>query len=814
MAQWLDELQADVRYAVRHLWSTPAFTIVAAATLAIGIAATTAIFSVVHAVILNPLPIDDAGRVLVVGENFGGQLGSVSGGNFNDWRTRARSFSALAAFSLWNFNLATGDAPVRVLGARTTHEFFPLIGIAPELGRVYSAAEDRPGSERVVVLSHRLWVRQFEANPDAVGTSVRMDGQPYTIVGVMPASFDAMGTPEELWVPAAFTPERLAMHDEHFLTVVGRLAGNVSREQAAAELQAIYQQVHAELPADQQVRPAILDSLTSQRLGDVRQRLLVLFGAVTFVLLIACANVAHLLLARGGVRGHEIAVRAALGARRHRIIRQLLTESCVLAVLGGTMGVALAYVVVPVLVALSPDGIPRLDQAGVHASVLLFALAVSLASAIASGLMPAIVSTRLDLRSAVSEGGRTAPRSRERVRFVLVAGEVGVALLLLAGAGLLVRSALHLQGLDPGFNPVGVLTARITLPATGYEDPSRVVATFEDVVRRLTESPSVDAVAVTSSAPMGDPSNSNGLVPEGKTFDPQDSVDARLSIITQDYLRVMRIPLVSGRAFTDADFRGAPLVMMLNETAARLLFPGENAVGKRVSCCEQGPAGQPRLKLVVGLVGDVRGDGLQRPPRPEFYLPIAQAPDQAWTWVQRTMTVVVRGREQNAPALTGVVRDVVRQIDPTVPLYRIATMDERMQTAIAPTRFNTLLMALLSAIGLLLAAIGIYGVITYSVAQRQRELAIRVALGAPARVVMRMVIEQGMRPVLFGVTAGAVATLAGARVLDAYVFGITARDPLTLAGAVSLLVAAALVASVIPARRAIRVDPARTLASM
>jgi predicted permease len=359
-----------------------------------------------------------------------------------------------------------------------------------------------------------------------------------------------------------------------------------------------------------------------------------------------------------------------------------------------------------------------------------------------------------------------------------------------------------------------VLSARVTLPASGYQEPGHVVRSFDEIARGLAAAPGVQAAALTSSAPMANEGNSNGLVAEGKVFDPDDAVNAELGIVTADYFRVMRIPLLAGRVFTDADRRDAPLVMLLNETAARQLFPGEDALGKRVSCCEQGPGGAPVLKLVVGIVGDVRARRLQEAPRPQFYLPMAQAPSVAWDWIQRSMTLVVRGRDLEPARLTGVLRRTVREVDPTVPIYNVTTMDARLATTLAATRFNTLLMLVLGAVGVLLASIGIYGVITYVVAQRQRELAVRVALGATAREVARIVIVGGMRPVMLGVALGVITALAASRVLASYVFGITTRDPLTMAVVIAVLIVAALLAAAIPARRASRVDPARALTSM
>jgi len=801
----------DVRYAERALRRSPLFTLTAVATLALGIGAMTAIFSVVYAVVLQPFPFADPERVVVVGESVDGQLSDVSGGNFNDWRDNSTSFERLAAFHYTNANVAVGETPERIVAARTTHDFFDVFGIRPLHGRTYTADEDRPGREQVVVLSHRFWVRRFASRPDVVGSDIRLDGLPYSVIGVMSPEFDRMGTQEEVWIPVAFTPARLALHDEHFLTVVGRLRPGVTLERANAELQTIHRRMEQQFAGDNQLRAGLAQSFVSLQVGDAGARLSVLLGAVTLVLLIACLNVAHLLLARGGVRSHEIAVRAALGAGQRRLVRQLLTEAMMLAFLGGAVGLLFVYGAMPAIVSLSPQGFNRFDQVGINGPVLLFALCAAIVSALVFGVMPALQTARPDLVGALKESGRTAAVSRARLRTILVAAEVSISIVLLVGAGLLVRSAINLQRVDTGFNTSGVLSARVTLPTTGYEDPSRVARTFETLAETLAASSSVEAAAITSNAPMTPGGNANGLVPEGKVFDPNDFVLGRLAVVTRDYFRVMRIPLVAGRLFLPDDRRGAPLTMVLSETAARLLFPGQDAVGKRVACCEPGPSGAPSLKLVVGIVGDVRNDGPQQAPLANFYLPIAQAPNATWNWIQRSMTLVVRGRSDDAAALTGVVRNAVQQMDATVPLYNVATMQQRLQATLAPTRFNTVLMLLLGTIGLFLAAIGVYGVVAFFVAQRQRDLAIRIALGAGRGNVVRGVVGQGMKPVLAGVAIGLAGAVAASRVLGAYVFGIGTTDPLTLTMVVAVLLVVGLIAAALPAMRAARVDPITAL---
>ena len=813
LTQWLQEFRDDARFATRQLTKSPGFALVATLTLALGIGATTAIFSAVHAVVLRPLPFPQPDRVMYVGENFEGRPSSVSVGNFSDWRTHATSFASLAALQSFSFNLSDGDVPERVIGGRVTHTWFNVIGLPPLHGRVFTREEDVPGAERVVVLSHRLWTRRFGSDPAIVGRQIPLNTVNHTVIGVMPPAFDLTSDWEELWTPVAFTPEQIATHDEHYLEVIGRLAPGVSSDQAKAEMQNIYARMQAQYPGDFQVHDAVLVPLHDQLVGDYRQRLLVLLGAVLLVLLIACGNVANLLLARGGMRAREIALRAAIGAGRGRIVRQLLTETLVLAATGATLGVMLTWAAVPALIASSPEGVPRLEQARVDAVVLAFALGAALFTALVAGLAPAIRAARADLRATLNEGGRSGTSGRDRLRSVLVAAEVGLAIVLLVGAGLLIRSALHLQRVDPGFDPRGVITARLTLPAARYQEPERVVLAFEEIVNMLATAPTVASAGASTAVPLTPGGNGNGLLADGKPPEPRNFVQSRLGIVTLDYFRTLRMPLRRGRLFTRDDRKGATRVAILNESAARALFPGENPLGKRFGCCD-GTPGSPGWRTVVGVVGDMRSRGPAQEAGPEFFLPIAQAPDVAWTWIQRTMTLVARSSTGDSATLTGVARDAVRRVDPTLPLYQVRSMEQRLTASIAQARFNTLLMLLLGTIGLVLSAIGIYGVIAYFVAHRQQEIGIRMALGAKGGDVIRLVVRQGMQPVAIGIALGLAGAYASSRVLTAYVYGVTTTDPTTFAAVVALLTVVALVATTLPARRAVRIDPTRVLNSM
>jgi putative ABC transport system permease protein len=810
--RWILACRDDVRFALRQFTRAPVFALVAALTIALGIGATTAIFSVVHAVVLQPLPYPEPQRLVVVGEDFEGRgrPSDVSIGNFIDWRTHATTFATLGALQFFSFNLSDEGRPERVIGGRVTATWFDVLGVAPQYGRVFTAEEDVPGRDRVVVLSHRLWARRYGADPGIVGRVVQLNSVPFSVIGVMPARFDVTADAEELWTPVAFTTAQRATHDNHYLSVVGRLAPHATIAQARAELRTIHDQMKKLLPGDPNVSLGVVEPLQQQVVGDYRQRLLLLLGAVTLVLLIACGNVANLLLARGGMRMREMALRAAIGANRARLVRQLLTETLVLTVMGGALGVMVAWLGVPALVAYSPEGVPRLEQARVNGTVLIFAVAVALVSAVVAGIAPAMRAASGDLRGALNDGGRTSTSGRDRIRHLLVAAEVALAIVLLVGAGLLVRSALHLQRIDPGFDPRGIVTARLTLPAARYEAPERVVQAFDDVVSALAALPSVESASAATAVPLTPGGNGNGLLPEGKLPERGSFVNTRLAIVTLDYFRTLRISLVRGRLFGVNDRSGGVRVAVVNEAAARALFPGQDPVGKRFACCDGTPQ-DPRFRTIVGIVKDMRSRGPAEPPRPEFFLPIAQAPGEAWTWIQRSMTLVARSRTGDAAALMSGPREAAARVDPAVPVYQVRTMEQRLQSSVAQARFNTLLMLLLGGSGLLLSAIGVYGVIAYFVTERRQEIAIRMALGARNADVVRMVIQQGMRPVVLGLTIGIAGAYAASRLLAAYVYGVTTTDPLTFAVVVIVLAVVALLATAIPARRAVRIEPVTAL---
>jgi predicted permease len=806
------EFRQDVRYAVRSLRTNPGFAATALVTIALGIGATTAIFSAVYSVMLRPLPFFEPERVLVVAERDSDSRGrgsDVSVGNYADLKREQTRFSTLAASYSINVNLADGSTPERVEGARVTGDYFSVFGLAPIAGRVFSTEEDRAGGPAVVVLSHRLWTRRFGGDRTVIGRTIGLNGVGHVVIGVMPAAFDFTRSSEELWLPAAFTAAQIAEHDSHFMWLVGRLRPGATQAEAAAEVDRIFARLARLYPnANGTLTGGYVERMLDQFVGSAGNRLLILLGAVGFVLVIGCVNVANLLLARGAARQKELAVRAALGAGRGRIVRQLFTESLVLAAGAGGLGIALAFGALRLLIAAAPTSVPRLDQAAIDGPALGFALGISVLSAGLFGLVPALKTAVPTLHAFLREGGRgSTAGQREWLRRGLIAAEVAIALVLLVGAGLLIRTAINLDRTDPGFDPRGVLSVRLTLPAAQYGAPELVSATFGRIVLEASREPGIQAVGLSSQVPAGPGGSSNGLVPEGRPLEPASSIDTRLRLVTPGYLGTLRIPLRAGRDFTADDRADRRRVVIVNEAFTRVAWPGErNPVGKRVACCDP----TDPWKEVVGVVADVRWRGPSREVSPEFYLPVEQAPNDAWNWLQRSMTLVARGNG-GPDALLRSIREAVRRVDPALPLYGSSTMDERLAGSIAEARFNTNLLGLLGAIGLLLSAVGIYGVIAYFVSRRTRELGIRMALGASAAKVGALVVRQGLGPVTVGIAAGLVLAAGLARLLTSQLSGVSAGDPLTYGVVALILLVVAILASLVPAVRATRVDSASAM---
>jgi len=810
----VDTLLQDLRYAARQLVKQPLFTLVSVLTLALGIGATTAIFSAVNAVLLRSLPYADPERIMLVYERWRGSDGNVSVGSFLEWSARNRSFEHLSAFNGVSFNLSGAGEPERLYGAKVTPSFFRTGEMTPLLGRYFLSDEDQPGRDRVAVLSYPFWRRYFGGNREVLGKQLQLNGEQHTVVGVAPPAYTLSDRDEVLWVPLTFTAEQRTNFDEHYLLVFGKLRPGVSREVAERETIGITKEIAHLAPLQMAERSARVADFREELVGNYRTQLLVLAGAVGFVLLIACGNIANLLLARANSRQKEIAVRAALGAHRRRIALQLLTEGLLLASLGTVIGVAVADVGIRFLVRMSPAGIPRLSEAGLSLEVLGFTLSLAVLSGLVFGLVPVLRVGKPDLQSTLRQGGKTSGMgsSRDRLRSVLVITEIAVALVLLVAAGLLIRSMLNLQQVRPGFDPTNVLSVRVALPPSAYTEAEPTRLAFERILDQVGQVPGTKLAALVSVTPLAGSTSSNGLIPEGRTPGPESQIDSEFHLISPAYFETMGIPVKRGRGFGTQDRPEGHRVMIVNETLARLAWPGEDPIGKRIACCEGTPDGGPLWKEIVGVVGDVRSEGLGVDVGPEFYLPTTQAPARSWEWIQRSMNVVVRTAAEPAD-LAGGVRKAVWAVDPSLPVYDVQTLRQVMRESTAATRFNMLLLMMLGATGLVLAAVGVYGVIAYSVSQRTHELGVRLALGAEPGKVSAMVVRQGAVLAAAGLALGVAVSLMATRALSSLLFGVTPSDPLTYAAVAVLLAAVALLASFFPARRAAKVDPIIALRS-
>ncbi|MFZ0734078.1 MAG: ABC transporter permease [Candidatus Sulfotelmatobacter sp.] len=804
----MNGLAQDLRYAYRQLRKSTGFTTVAALTLALGIGANTTMFSVIRAVLLRPLAMQDPSRIISVQEHWRDMFGGLSVGNFADVRQQSSSFTSLGASGDASFNLATENAPQRVEGEIATANYFSKFGVQPIAGRVFTPDEDRPGHAQVVVISERLWRSHFHEDTALIGQTIQLNGLPYTVIGVMPKSFDPLLEQTELWVPAGYTAQQLAQHGDHYLHVAGRLKPGVTLAAAQSEMKVIAQRLQQQFPVEDKERDLYLSPLTTVLLGDQKPMLWMLLASVGFLLLIACANIANLQLARARTRRKEIAVRAALGASAKRIARQLLVESIVLGAVGGMIGVLLAYQGVGWIAAHGPASVPRLNQSTVDAVALAFACGVTLLSCLLFGVAPALRAISMRLSDAIKEGGGTLSVSRDRVQSVLVVGEIALALMLMTGAGLLIRSALLVMHLNPGFDAVNLVVGHVGLPDAKFHDPAVARQSFERIMDAAAALPGIESSAVVSRAPLAEGWSGNGLIAEGRPLDPSSIVSALSQFVSPSYLSTVRIPLKAGRRFTAQDTRDKTLVAIVNESLARVMWPGENPIGKRFACCEDnGPKEHitPVWHEIVGVVGDVRLRGLDVDVQPTFYLPMAQMPPNAWDWLGRTMDLVVRTRSGFFPA--NELRTIVASIAPGVPIYQLSTMQEKIAGSLEESHFDTFLLSLFAGIALVLSSVGIYGVLSHVFSQRTRDIGLRMALGATRRQIAGHVLGCGLRLIAAGITLGLAGALAGARLVSSLLYGVRPTDAVTFAAVSGLLAAVALVASYIPARRAMRVDP-------
>jgi putative ABC transport system permease protein len=804
----IDTLLQDVRYGARNLVRNRGVTIVILVTLALGVGANAGVFGVVEGVLLKPLPFRDASRLVGVRESLPEEPSiPVAYRTYAEWRDQLSAvFAGIAAASSWDFNVGGAGDVERVAGARVTANYFDVMGVQALAGRGFLPEDARPGAARVAVIDEGLWHRRFGGAQNVIGQHVRIDDDDYEIVGVMPSFAEQKATAwASIWKPLAVPNETRALGNPfRYLTVNARLREGVSIGQARAELERAMFALRQNFP-DTHGKPYGVDARPLQDFvvpQTTRTALLVLLGVVAFVLLIACANVANLMLARGAAREREMAVRAALGASRARILRQLLTESLLLSTAGAAGGLVVAQVFIKLLVATSAASVPRLGEVRLDAPVFLFALALAALTGFAFGLAPAISASKVDLNSVLKDGARGAGRGarHRQLRDVFVVAEVALALTLLVGAGLMIRSYLRLSAVNAGFDTEHVLTTELTLPASGYDTRERRGAFFHEAIERVRALPGAQMVAAAQSLPLRGPILTDPVVVEGRGAPGRGQVPfVRENIITPDYFRAMGMRMLRGRAFTEQETWETGGAIIVNESFARKFFGGDDALGRRVRLGEDKP-----WMTVVGVVGDALDDSFDGELIEQMFYPYTNPSDPI---PLSFMTLVVRAPSVAPETLAAGVRDEVRQLDPNVPVSRVQTMSAIASRATSGARFNLLLTALFALLALALASVGVYGVMSYAVTQRQHEIGVRLALGAQGTDVVRMIVREGMRLALLGVGFGIVCALALTRLAAGLLFGVTATDPLTFASVALLLAVVALVACIIPALRATRIDP-------
>jgi putative ABC transport system permease protein len=797
----MNTLLADLRYGVRSLAKHPGFTTVALLTLALGIGANTAIFSVVNAVLIRPVPFADPERIVWLWDTIP-QLPTAptSLPEFLDWKEQNRSFEYLAAFQGGNMFLDAGDGTEDVPVGLVTPQLFSLFRVNPILGRTFTDEETLPGRFRVAVLGHSLWQTRFGSDPNVLGRTIQLNGRAYTIIGVMSPGF-SFPDRAMLWRPLPIDPTALD-RGPHYLRVVGRLKAGVTRDQAQAEMSPLAARLSQQHPEKQAGHGVKLESLTAVLVGDIGRALFVLLGAVGFVLLIACANMANLMLARIGGRQREIAVRTALGASRLRIVRQLLTESLMIAVAGGGAGLLLAMWAVSWLVSLSPETIPRVHETSVDTRVAGFTLLVSVATGVLFGLAPALQISKPALTDALKESGRTtAGLRRNRLRSALVVSEVALSLVLLVGAGLLIRSFAKLNQIDPGFNADRVLTLGVSLLPNKYPTDEQVATSYSQILERLATVPGVISAAAISELPFSGSNTNDSFTIEGRPPIAKESEPlTEYRIVTPRYFQSMGIPLLAGRDFSETDTKQSPNVVVINDEFVRRHFGRENPLGHRLKL--QGQERDPLL--IVGVVGNVRHFGLDDQPTAEAYVPFLQDP---LSLNYRSMTIVARTKSEDPGAVAGSLRAALTSMDKSLPVYAVKPMTQYVGDSLARRRFNMVLLSAFSGVALMLAAIGIYGVISYSVIQRTHEMGIRMALGAQRSDVLKLVVRQAMILALAGVVIGLLACWALTRLIKSLLFNVSVTDPLTFAVISAVMILIALLACLIPATRATKVDP-------
>ncbi len=797
--RWEDEMIQDLRLGLRVLRTQPSFTFVAVLALALGIGATTLIFSVVNAVLLRPLPLQEAERVVRLGEAHNGTeitTANFSYANFLDLGEQTETLESIAASRFWFATLTDNSEPEQVMGTMVSAHYFATLGATPMRGRVFTKEEDQPNSSQVVLLSHALWQSRFGSDEAIIGKTIQVSGNSATIVGVMPPTFGFPGQ-SKLWIPLRATGSLRDNRRSHLLQVIARLRPQVTQEQAKAELAAMAARIEKQYPGIDPNLKINAVNLQTNLVAPLRPALLVLLGAVGFLLLIACANVANLLLARAATREKEMAIRTALGAGRLRLARQLLTESVLLSGLGGAVGVLFAVWGTKLIATLDPANFPRINEVTVDATMLGFAVLISLLTGLLFGLAPILQLPKQGLQAALKEGGRgSVGTSRGRLRQALVVSEIALTLVLLIGAGLLINSFVKLMQVKRGFDPTNVLTVNVTLPTAKYNDNARSIAFVRQMLERVAAIPGVVAASTTSTLPMSGGPATNFVIEGQAPVNADREPIADIRSVEANYFRTLLIPLRAGRTFTDRDAETAPRVMVINEEMARRYWPNESPIGRHVTMKNWG---DPLTGEVVGIVGDVKADGLDADTRPMIYWPYAQFPNNFNNLVLRTAG--------DPLSVVAAVKTQVWSVDAAQPLASIRTMEDLIANSVAPRRFNLLLLGGFAVMALLLAAVGIYGVMAYTVTQRTHEIGIRMALGARAADVVKMIVGQGMWLAVVGIGLGLGAAFFLTRLMEKLLFGVSATDPVTFMLVTIVLAMVALLACYFPAHKTTKVDP-------
>jgi putative ABC transport system permease protein len=806
----------EIRHALRLLVKNPLFTLVGILTLALGIGATTAVFTLVNALLIKPLPYEDPTRLVLLFEHFTAQhldAIPVSPPEFLEYKTQLKSFDKLAAFNTATFNLSEGELPERVFGATVSADLFPLLGVEPIRGRIFRPEECAVGRDDVILISERLWRRKFDRDPRVLGSKLMADGRAYTVVGIMPASFEfplplfnitgaQFGEQADIWQPLGFTDAEMKQRGSRSYGVIGRLAPGVSSQQAQAQLETVVRGMRTQFKDNYPQTEsfgATIYPLKEQVIGGMKPLLLILLGAVALVLLIACANLATMLLARATAREREMAIRVAVGASRARLLRMALTESVVLAIFGAGVGILFAIWAIDLVKSLGTQTIPRLGEVQIDGTVLLVTLAVAIGTGLIFGLVPGLTSGKSDLTESLKEGGRgsTSGRRHNRLRNALVIAEVALALVLLTGAGLLLKSFVRLQNVNPGFNPENVLTAEISLPALRYPDRESQVNFFAELERRVAGLPGVTHAGCTIILPMSGINSDSSFDIEGRiSDDTHPGPDEEIRLVSSDYFRTLEMPLLKGRFFTKEDKLDAPPVVIINQALAKRYWLNEEAIGKRMQLpTREGPV----WATIVGIVGDLHHRGLDQPVKPEFYVPLAQIPYPS--------VVLALRSPQDAISLTSALRSTVQTIDPTLPIAHVRTLEQVIADSVAPRRLSVVLLAVFAGVALVLASVGIYGVMSFLVVQRTHEIGVRMALGAQRSDVLRLVIAHAGALIGAGTIFGLIVALFSTSILRSVLFQVSALDVPTFLFVTLTLALVALIASYIPARRATRADP-------